>query len=164
MVNQYGHWIPDYPGQQPQNDPQFMRLYGQQQGQQPTTQAQPMQQTQQQAMTRPTIHAEIIQVSNGELGEQEVAQYPVGVGQSQMFITQDESAIFVKEATANGCIIDVYPKRPPAPTPPPFNPSEYVRLDALPAIVAAEVQTALAAVMPPARTARAAKKDPEVTE
>lgn len=161
MVNQYGQWIPDYPGQQPNMDPQFLRLYGQQQpGQQAAAQTQPMQQ----AMTRPTIHAEIIQVSNGEQGEQEVTQYPVGVGQSQMFIAQDESAIYVKEATANGSIIDVYPKRPPAPTPPPFNPAEYVRIDALPAIVAAEVQTALAAVMPPARTARAVKKEPEVTE
>lgn len=162
MVNQYGQWIPDYPGQQPNMDPQFLRLYGQQQpGTQTAAQTQPMQQ---QAMTRPTIHAEIIQVSNGEQGEQEVSQYPVGVGQSQMFIAQDESVIFVKEATANGCIIDVYPKRPPAPTPPPFNPAEYVRIDALPDIVAAEVQAALAAAMPPVRTVRTTKKEPEVAE
>lgn len=168
MVDQFGGWRADYPGQSPWMDPQFLRIYGQQQvaqaPQQPSAQQQPQQQAPQTTMTRPTIHAEIIQVSNGELGEQEVSQYPVGAGQSQMFITQNESMIFVKEATPNGYIIDVYPKRPPAPQPPPFNPAEYVRTADLPAFVAAEVQAALAAIAPPAKTARTTKKEPEVTE
>ena len=169
MVDQFGGWRADYPGQTPWMDPQFVRFYGQQQAAQAPQHSPAQQQPQQQAaaqttMTRPTIHAEIIQVSNGELGEQEVGQYPVGAGQSQMFITQDESVIFVKEATPNGYILDVYPKRPPAPQPPPFNPAEYVRIDAMPAIVAAEVQAALLAIAPPARTARTAKKETETTE
>ena len=159
MVDQFGGWRADYPGQQPWQDPQFTRIYGMQSGQQNAPQQQTQQQVQQQTMTRPTIHAEIIQVSNGELGEQEVSQYPIGVGQSQMFITQDESMIFVKEATPSGYVLDVYPKRPPAPTPPPFNPAEYVRLDALPDLVAAQVQAAVAAAIPVKQTR--AKKETE---
>lgn len=164
MVDQFGGWRADYPGQQPWMDPQFTRIYGQQPGQQTPSQPQPpQQQAQQQAMTRPTIHAEIIQVSNGELGEHEVDRYPVGIGQPQMFISQDESVIYVKEGTQNGPILDVYPRRPRTPAPPPFDPAEYVRLDALPAIVAAEVQAAMAAAMQPVRTARV-KKETEATE
>lgn len=157
MVDQFGGWRADYPGQQPWMDPQFTRIYGIQPGQQNVQQAQ---QPAQQAMTRPTIHAEIIQVASGELGEQEVSQYPVGAGHSQMFIAQDESVIYIKEATPNGCVLDIYPKRPPAPTPPPFNPAEYVRIDALPALVAAEVQAAMAAMSKPAR----GRKETEVAE
>lgn len=156
MVDQYG-WHPDYPGQQPWMDPQFTRLYGVQPGQQNVQQAQ---QPAQQTMTRPTIHAEIIQVSNGEAGDQEVARYPLGVGQSQMFITQDEAVIYVKEGTQSGSILDVYPRRPPAPTPPPFNPAEYVRIDALPALVAEQVQAAMSAISKPAR----GKKEAEAAE
>lgn len=159
MVDQFGGWRADYPGQQPWMDPQFTRLYGVQPGQQNAQQQ--SQQPAQQAMTRPTIHAEIIQVSNGEAGDQEVARYPLGVGQPQMFITQDESVIYVKECTQNGAILDVYPRRPPAPTPPPFNPAEYVRIDALPALVAEQVQAAMAAMQTkPAR----AKKETEAAE
>lgn len=151
MVDQYGRWFPDYPGQQPYMDPQFARLHGQQQAaQQPTPQQQPTQPT---MMTPPTIHAEIVQVD----GEAAAAQYPVGAGMSQMMMARDESAIFVKTATANGYTLEVFDKRPPAPTPPPFNPAEYVRLDALPSLVAAEVQTALAA-MQPAKTAKTRKE------
>lgn len=145
MVDQFGNWRPDYPGQQPFTDSQFIRVYGQPPGQ---TSQQGVAQAQQQTMTRPTIHAEIIQVANSELGEQEASKYPVGAGHSQMFITQDEATIYIKEATQNGSILNIYPKRPPVPTPSPFNPAEYVRIDDIPAIVAAEVQAALAAMQP----------------
>jgi len=159
MVDAYGRWFPDYPGQQPFMDPQFARIHGQQpaQGTQQTTP-----QTQQPAaaamMTPPTIHAEIVQVD----GEAAAAQYPVGAGMSQMMIARDESAIFVKTATANGYTLDVFEKRPPAPQPAPFNPDEYVRLAALPGLVAAEVQAAVAA-MQPAKTTRT-KKETEAAE
>lgn len=159
MVDQFG-WHPDYPGQQPWMDPQFTRLYGVHPGQQDSPQQQAQQPAPQQTMTRPTIHAEIIQVSNGESGEQEVNRYPLGVGQSQMFITQDEAVIYVKEGTQSGSILDVYPRRPPAPTPPPFNPAEYVRLDALPALVAEQVQAAMAAMSKPTR----GKKETEAAD
>lgn len=142
MIDQFGSWRPDYPGQQPWMDPQFARMYGQQPTQsiqQNTTQQSQNAQT---MMTPPTIHAEIIQVDSETVAD----QYPVGAGMSQMMIARDESAIFVKTATANGYTLDVFEKRPPAPTPPPFNPSEYVRIDALPALVATEVQAAISAM------------------
>lgn len=165
MVDQYGRWFPDFPGQQPYMDPQFARVHGQQQ---PTPAAQQPAPPQQQpsaatAMTPPTIHAEIVQVD----GEQAAEQYPVGAGASQMMIARDDSAIFVKTALPNGqYTLDVFVKRPPAPEAAPFNPSEYVRLDALPALVAAEVQAAMAALTPlnsPTKSARG-KKGTEETE
>lgn len=158
MVDQFGGWRADYPGQQPWMDPQFTRVYGQQQNipqqnnpQQQQTAASPM-------MTPPTIHAEIVQVD----GEQAAHQYPVGAGASQMMMAKDESAIFVKAATANGYTLEVFDKRPPAPTPPPFNPAEYVRLDALPGLVAAEVQAVVAAMQPTKATRP--KKETEAAE
>lgn len=164
MVDQIGRWSPDFPGQQPFTDPQFVRIYGQQQPaqtpQQPAAQQQPRAGAP--AMTPPTIHAEIIQVSSGEQGELEAAQYPLGAGQSQMFIKRDDSAVLIKTATANGYMLDVFDKRPPAPTPPPFNPDEYVRLDALTELIEARVQAAVAG-MQPAKPARA-KKETEAAE
>lgn len=134
----YGQPVPDQLAQLRQN-----------QMQQPIMQ-QPVQPPQQpSAMTLPTIHAEIVQVD----GEAAAAQYPVGAGMSQMMMAKDESAIFVKTATANGSMLEVFEKRPPAPQPAPFNPDEYVRIAALPGLVAAEVQSALAA-MQPARSTR----------
>lgn len=157
MVDQLGNWRPDFPGQQPWMDPQFVRLYGQQQ-QQAAQQNAPQQQSAPAAMTPPTIHAEIIQVDS----EQAATQYPVGAGASQMMMSRDESAIFVKTGTANGYTLDVYDRRPPAPTPPPFDPSKYMLREEVPGLVAAEVQAALAAAMPskPART----KKETEAAE
>lgn len=134
--------------------------------QQPVYQPQPVQQPMQppagqqqpapQMMTPPTIHAEIVQVD----GEQAAAQYPVGAGASQMMISRDDSAIFVKTATPNGqYTLDVFVKRPPAPEAAPFNPAEYVRRDEVSALVADAVAAAM-----PAKTTRTAKKDAEVAE
>lgn len=159
MVDQYGRWFPDYPGQQPYMDPQFARIHGQQQAQATQQAVQQSQQTVPATMTPPTIHAEIIQVEN----EQAAAQYPVGAGMSQMMMARDDSAIFVKSMLQNGqYTLDVFDKRPPAPTPPPFNPAEYVRIDALPGIITAEVQAAIAAMQTqkPVRS----KKETEETE
>lgn len=159
MVDAYGRWYPDYPGQQPYMDPQFNRIHGQQ----PTQTAQqaamqPQQAAATSAMTPPTIHAEIVQVGS----EQAAAQYPVGAGMSQMMISRDETAIYVKTATANGYTLDVFIKRPPAPETTPFNPADYVRLDALHELISAEVQAALAA-MQPAKPARK-KNETEAAE
>lgn len=160
MVDQFGTWRPDFPGQQPWMDPQFVRMYGQQPAQTPQQPAQPQQQPQAapQTMTPPTIHAEIVQVD----GEQVASQYPVGAGASQMMMARDESAIFIKEATQNGYRLVIYDRRPEAPPAPPFNPSEYVRLDALPDLVAVQVQAAVAAAMPAKQTR--AKKDAEAAD
>lgn len=160
MVDQYGRWFPDYPGQQPYMDPQFSRVHGQQQPNQTAQQTALQQQASvSPTMTPPTIHAEIVQVD----GEQAAAQYPVGAGASQMMIAKDDSAIFVKTSTANGYTLAVYDRRPPAPEAAPFDPAEYVRLDALPRLVAAEVQAAVAAAMPPVKPTRS-KKDTEAEE
>jgi len=153
---------PYYPPYQPPMPDQLAQL---RQNQMQTAMMQPSQtapQPQQPAaavaMTPPTIHAEIVQVE----GEQWATQFPVGVGMPQMMMARDESAIFIKTATANGYTLDVFEKRPPAPKPAPFNPDEYVRLSALPELVAAEVQAALAA-MQPAKATRA-KKETEAAE
>lgn len=150
----YGQPVPDQLAQLRQN--QF-----QQQPVQPVQPAPPVQQQPAASftMTPPTIHAEIVQVD----GETAASQYPVGAGMSQMMIARDDSAIFVKTATANGYTLDVFEKRPPAPKPAPFDPDEYVRVSALPGIVAAEVQAALAA-MQPAKSARRKNETEVATE
>jgi hypothetical protein len=85
-----------------------------------------------QVMTPPTIRAEIVQVDS----EQAAAAFPVGTGASQMMIAKDDSAIFIKTANANGYVLDVYEKRPPAPPAPAFDPGEFVRKDELEALLA----------------------------
>lgn len=63
---------------------QYNNMYQQQQPQQPV-------------MTPPMIHAEIIQVDS----EDAAANYPVGAGQTQMFMARDDSAIYIKSVLAN---------------------------------------------------------------
>lgn len=78
----------------------------------PFQQPQQPQQPQQQTMSPPTVHADIIQVSSEQIAE----GWQVAAGTSQMFIAQDDSAIYVKTAFANGGHqLDVFIKRPPAP-------------------------------------------------
>lgn len=93
------------------------------------------QQMPQQMMTPPTIRAEIVQVD----GEDAANSYPVGAGASQMMISRDDSAIFVKTAAANGqgYTLDVFVKRPPAPAKPPIDMGAYVTRDELPELLAA---------------------------
>lgn len=80
----------------PINYPQY---YPQQfQYPQQNMQPQNIQQSNQQLMTPPTIHAEIVQIGNDD----EAIGFPVGAGQSQMMMTRDDSAIFIKTAYANG--------------------------------------------------------------
>jgi hypothetical protein len=141
MIDQFGRWYPDYPGQQTWQDPAYMRLYGQQ-GQQQAQQ-------QGQMMTPPTIRAEIVQVDSLDA----IDRYPMAAGTSQMFMTKDETAIVVRSMYANGQHNDdIYDKRPPAPPAPTLNPAEYVRKDELQALIAEALQ---------ARTAPAKAKDKE---
>lgn len=89
-------------------------------------------------MTPPTIHADIVQVD----GEEAASAYPVGAGASQMMISKDDSAIYVKTASANGqASMDVFVKRPPAPKEPAFDPSVYVRKDEIESIVRKAIET-----------------------
>lgn len=131
MLDRFGNWYPDFPGQQPYQDPAYMRAYSQQ-GQQ-----QPQQPAQQQRLTPPTIHADIIQI--GTLDE--MSQYPIAPGASQMFITKDEKTIAVRSMYANNQHSDdIYDKRPPAPPAPTLNPADYVRKDELEALIADALQ------------------------
>lgn len=88
-------------------------------------QPQAVQQAAPQMMTPPTIHAEIVQVD----GEQAAAAYPVGAGASQMMMARDDSAIYVKTATAQGFVLDVYERRTKSAQNAVFDPAEYVRRD-----------------------------------
>lgn len=135
MVDQLGRWFPDWIGQQPFQDPAYVRMYGQQQGQQ--NGQQPQQPAQQQMMTAPTIRAEIIQVDDMAA----IDRHAVTPGTSQMFMTKDEQNIVVRSMYANGQHSDdIYDKRPPAPPEPKLNPAEYVRKDELSALIAEVLQ------------------------
>lgn len=130
MLDRFGNWYPDYPGQQTWQDPAYMRAYGQQQ---------PAQQTQQNqhGLTPPTIRAEIVQVDNLEA----IDRFPMAAGTSQMFMTKDEAAIVVRSMYANGQHNDdIYDKRPPAPPAPTLNPADYVRKDELEALISEALQ------------------------
>lgn len=114
VYNPYGY------GQYAQNYGQYG--YGQQYPAAPQQQAAP------QPMTAPTIRVDIIRVNNAE----EVAGYPVNAGTTQMFQLGDGEAFITKEVFPNGqANIDIYPKQPKKPAPPPFDPSQFVTWDAL---------------------------------
>ena len=112
----------------------------------PYIQQQPQQQ-QPQSMTPPTIHADIIQVES----EAEADRYPMAANQPpQMFMTRDESAIFIKTMLANNQHdLKVYPLRPPAPPTPPVDLAAYVTRQ--------ELDERLAALLKPAK--QPAKKE-----
>lgn len=63
----------------------------------PYMQYQQTPQYQQNQYTPPTIRAEIIQVGD----EQEVQNYPLAAGATQMFMSKDDKCIFIKTAYAN---------------------------------------------------------------
>lgn len=131
MIDQLGRWYPDFPGQQPYQDPAYMRVMGQQQAQQA------QQPAAQQMMTPPTIRAEIVQVDAMEA----IDRFPMAAGTSQMFMTKDEKNIVVRSMYANGQHSDeIYDKRPPAPPAPTLNPADYVRKDELQALIAEAMQ------------------------
>lgn len=132
MIDRMGNWYPDWPGQQPYQDPAYVRLYGQQ-GQQTQHPAQQGQQS----LTPPTIRAEIVQVDTLDA----IDRFPMAAGTSQMFMTKDEQNIVVRSMYANGQHNDdVYDKRPPAPPAPTLNPADYVRKDELEALIAEALQ------------------------
>lgn len=104
----YNNYFPNMYGYMPQQ-------YQQPQQYQPPQQPQQYQQPQQQ-YTPPTIHAEIVQVN----GEQEVKDYPLAAGATQMFMSKDDSCIFIKTAYANSpAQITTYCKTEPVVEPQP---------------------------------------------
>lgn len=125
MINQFGQFIPDYPGQQYWQDPAYMRYIGQQQHQPAAQQAQPMQQAQQQPSSR---MVEVVPASS----EQAAKEFPVPAGATQMIIGNDDSFIAVKAVSMTGQItFDIYDKRPPAPPEKPVDLGAFVTRDEL---------------------------------
>ena len=130
MVDNYGRWYPDYMGQQPFQDPAYMRAIGQQvQNQQvPGTQ---MSSANQQDMT-PTIRTEIKQVDSIDA----ISRTPPAPGTTGAYMTKDEQTIIFRTMYANGEYKDrIYDQRPPAPPAPKFDPALYVRRDEIASLV-----------------------------
>lgn len=131
MVDQYGRWYPDYMGQQPFQDPAYMRAIGQQvqnQQVQPGTQ---MSSANQQDMT-PTIRTEIKQVDSIDA----IGRTPPAPGTTGAYMTKDEQTIIFRSMYANGEYKDrIYDMRPPAPPAPKFDPALYVRKEEIPSLV-----------------------------
>ena len=123
MVDQYGRWYPDYPGQQPYQDPAYLRTVGQPVHAQQSQPVNPAQQS----MT-PVIRTEMQQIKSIA----DIESVPIGAGETRMFMTQDEKNIVIRSMYANGQHSDrIYDERPPEPPAPKFDPAEYVRKDEL---------------------------------
>ena len=104
----------------------YPQMFPQYQYQMPQYQQQTVQPVQQQTMTPPIVHADIVQVAS----EAEAQNYPVAAGASQMMVSKDDSAIYVKTAFANGqSNLDVFVKRPPAPPEKPVDMGLYITRD-----------------------------------
>ena len=130
MVDNYGRWYPDYMGQQPFQDPAYMRAIGQQVQNQQMQPAQ-MSGANQQDMT-PTIRTEIKQVDSIEA----ISRTPPALGTTGAYMTKDEQTIIFRSMYANGEYKDrIYDMRPPAPPAPKFDPALYVRRDEIASLV-----------------------------
>lgn len=79
-------------------------------------------------MSRQMVHADIVLVNSVE----EVQGFPVNAGSVVMFQLGGGEAFITKEVTADGQMnIDIYPKQPKKPAPPPFDPSQFVTREEL---------------------------------
>ena len=128
MINQFGQFIPDYPGQQYYQDPAYMRYMAQQH--------QPQVQQQQQQNSR---MVEVVPAASEKAAE----EFPVAAGATQMIIASDDSFIAVKAVSVTGQVtFDIYDKRPPAPPVQPMNPADYVRKDEVSVLIAEALKAA----------------------
>lgn len=126
MLDQYGNWYQDYPGQQPFQDPAYVRTYG---TRQPSQQAQ-----------QPQGNAQTVEVLPAE-NERFVLDFPVSNGQTKLFISKADKFVSIKSASVAGEITVVFfDKRPPAPPAPTLNPADYVRKDELSALIAEAIK------------------------
>lgn len=154
MIDQFGRWYPDYPGQQPFQDPAYMRAIGQPvQGQHPNLPSTQMPGTNQPAQDlTPTIRTDIKQVDSIEA----ISKCPPAPGTTGAYMTKDDKMIVFRSMYANGEYSDkIYDVRPPAPPAPKFDPAEYVRRDEIQALV----KDALAAYVASSQQAKLAKED-----
>lgn len=92
MMDQLGRWYPDYPGQQPTQDPAYLRaMQVQQQNQLQQVQAQQQQMAQPQQIQN-RAQAGIIPVQS----EQQARNWYVGAGQSVTFIDENAPYCYTK--------------------------------------------------------------------
>ena len=136
MVNQYGQFVPDYPGQQYYQDPNYMRFMAQhQQAQQP----------QQNSRMVEVVPAESLRAAE---------EFPVGAGQTRIILANDDSFVCVKAVDMTGAVsMTVFDRRPPEKKPEPLNPQDYVRRD--------EIQGMIAEAIRESRAGRRAAKEAE---
>lgn len=129
MVDQYTkRWFQDFPGQQPWQDPEYIRVFGQMNmGHPPGAQGPAPAQNQPAAQDMtPTIRTEMKQVESIDA----ISKNPPAPGTTGAYMTRDETAIIFRTMHANGEFTDrIYDVRPPAPPPAKFNPEEYIRKD-----------------------------------
>lgn len=131
MINQFGQFIPDYPGQQYYQDPVYMRYMAQQHQVQGTQMSQANQQN--------SRMVEVVPAASEKAAE----EFPVAAGATQMIIGSDDSFIAVKAVSVTGQVtFDIYDKRPPAPPVQPLNPADYVRKDEVAALIAEALKSA----------------------
>lgn len=142
MVDQYGRWYPDYPGQQPYQDPQYVRAVGQPVPGHQAGQPQNGAQNTAQDMT-PTISMQMKQVDSIDA----IDRLPLAAGTTGAYMTKDEKNIVFREMFANGEHKDsIYDLRPPAPPAPKFDPAEYVRKDEMDQLVKEALSAYIAAM------------------
>ena len=126
MINSYGQFVPDYPGQQYYQDPAYIRYMGQQQVQARTQQTG--------GRTVEVAPADSVQAAQ---------DFPVAAGSTQILIGRDDSFIVVKSVSMAGQVtVDVYDKRPPEPPVKAINPADYVRRDEISEIVERAIREA----------------------
>ena len=127
MINQYGQFVPDYPGQQYYQDPNYMRYIGQH----------PQMQQQAAAQQSQSRMVEIVPAESVKAAE----EFPVGAGQTKLIAGSDDSFLAVKSVSMTGQVtIDIYDKRPPAKPEPPVNMADYVRKDEIAALIAEAIR------------------------
>lgn len=89
MINRYGQWVPDFPGQSMFQDPDYVRLFGQ-----TNTRVPQQQPTQPQQQVQPQIHNGGFVITHNEM---EAINWPVAPGNSVTF--KDESAPYIYTKT-----------------------------------------------------------------
>lgn len=97
MINRYGQWVPDFPGQSMFQDPDYVRLFGQANTRVPQQQVQPQQlqqPMQPQQQVQPQIHNGGFVIAHNEM---EARNWPVAPGNSVTF--KDESAPYIYTKT-----------------------------------------------------------------
>lgn len=126
MINSFGQFVPDYPGQQYYQDPAYIRYMGQQQAQ-----ARPQQNGGRSVEVEP---ADSVQAA---------LDFPVAAGATKIIIGKDDSFVVVKSVSVAGQVtVDVYDRRPPEQPAKAVDMGEYVRKDEIRALVAEAIREA----------------------